>query len=262
MEWSVRVEFLQRRLIGRQAAELRHTLAELETKNAELDSFVYSVSHDLKAPLVTIEGLAEMLREEYGQRLDDTGRHLLERVEANTRHVDCLIRDLLALSGIGREAQPRQWVDVDALVSRLVEDFTASLRRDVQITRHRLPALWALPTHVEQVFANLVGNAFKYLGDGPDPVIEIGAIDRGETLEFYVRDSGIGIDPEYHAKVFEVFQRLQETKTEGTGVGLAIVKRSVELNGGRIWLESHKGCGATFRFTWPKPAEQQPRDSR
>jgi signal transduction histidine kinase len=121
----------------------------------------------------------------------------------------------------------------------------------VRITVRRLPSVWARPVHVEQVFANLLGNALKYLGDGPDPVVEIGAVDRGDTVEFYVRDSGIGIEPAYHAKVFEMFERLREADAAGTGVGLAIVKRVVQANGGRIWVESDRGAGATFRFTWP-----------
>jgi signal transduction histidine kinase len=253
MEWSSRVDFLRRRVISRQATGLRRALAELETRNAELDSFVYSASHDLKAPLVTIAAMAAMLREDHGGRLDDDGRHLLHRVEANARHMERLILDLLTLARIGREPAAPEPVDVEPVVSRLVDELRTSARPDVRVTVNPLPLVWARPVHVEQVFANLLGNAFKYLGDGPDPAVEIGAVDRGELAEFYVRDSGIGIEPAYHAKVFEMFERLREANTAGTGVGLAIVKRIVQANGGRIWVESQKGAGATFRFTWPVP---------
>lgn len=256
MERSSRVDFLQQRLIDRQAEGLRRALSDLEARNAELDSFVYSASHDLKSPLVTIAAMTAMLREDYGERLDDAGRHLLQRVEANARQMEHLIFDLLTLSRVGREPASPECVAVHQVVSRLVEDFTASIRSGVQIAVSSLPSLWARPVHVEQVFGNLVGNAFKYLGDGPNPTIEIGAIDHPDVVEFYVRDSGIGIEPTYHAKVFDIFERLQDADTAGTGVGLAIVKRIIETNGGRIWVESRKGCGATFRFTWPKhPAD-------
>jgi signal transduction histidine kinase len=253
MERALRVEFLRRRLIDRQAAELRDALSDLEQKNAELDSFVYIASHDLKAPLVTIQGMSGLLLEEYGSCLNDDGRHLLERVDVNVRHMEQLILDLLALSRIGREAQPPEHVDVDLLVRQIADDFTGTRRgRQVALTVHPLPPLWAIPTHLEQVFTNLVGNAFKYLGDRPDATIEVGAVDHADIVEYYVRDSGIGIDPVYHAKVFEIFQRLRDADAEGTGVGLAIVKKIVEANGGRIWVESTRGAGATFRFTWRK----------
>jgi signal transduction histidine kinase len=255
MERALRIDFLRRRLIDRQAGELRRMLADLERKNAELDSFVYIASHDLKAPLVTIQGMAGMLLEDYGGRLDDGGRHLLERVEANTRHMEQLLLDLLALSRIGREAQPAEPVSVDVVVGEILYDFTAAIRgRGVAVTVHPLPTVCAIRTHVEQVFANLVGNALKYLGESANPTIEIGAVTHHGAVEYYVRDSGIGIDPAYHVKVFEVFQRLREANAEGTGVGLAIVKKIIESNGGRIWVESARGSGATFRFTWPRLA--------
>ena len=254
MDRSSRIDYLRRRLISRQATGLRRALAELETRNAELDSFVYSASHDLKAPLVTITAMTAMLREEHEAHLPEDGRHLLRRVEANAKHMERLILDLLTLSRIGREPAPPEPVDVAPVVSRLVDELRANARPDVRVTVHALPSVWARPVHVEQVFANLVGNAFKYLGDSPEPAVEVGAIDRGDAVEFYVRDSGIGIEPTYHAKVFEMFERLREADTGGTGVGLAIVKRIVQVNGGRIWVESDKGRGATFRFTWPGQA--------
>jgi signal transduction histidine kinase len=259
MEHAARTDFLRQRLIGRQAEDLRQALAQVEEKNAELDSFVYSVSHDLKAPLVTIQGLAGMLLEDCGARLDHHGRYLLQRITASTEHMESLIGDLLALSRIGREAQPPGPVDVGGIVREIVEDVAPAVRERVAVRIDPLPEVWAIPTHVEQVFANLVSNAVKYLGDRPDPAIEIGAVDHPAAVEFYVRDTGIGIDPKYHAKVFEIFQRLCETEAEGTGVGLAIVKKIVDAYGGRIWIESESGCGATFRFTWPRTGAERAR---
>src|SRR5262249_52032967 len=126
--------------------------------------------------------------------------------------------------------------------------------RGVALVLGDLPTIWGIRTQVEQVFRNLVGNAVKYLGDVGSGRVEVGATGQGAFVECYVRDNGIGIDPAYHERVFEVFQRLKEIEVEGPGVGLAIVKKIVHGAGGRLWLESAKGQGATFRFTWPKKA--------
>jgi signal transduction histidine kinase len=239
------------------AATEEHARA-LAHKNAELDGFVYSVSHDLKTPLVTIQGMASLLLEDHAASLPSEGRHYVERIDANTRHMERLLLDILALSRVGREARARELVDVDDLVAQLLDDLDERIRsRGVTVTVHPLPAVWAIPTQIEQVLANLLGNALKYLGQAETPTVEVGAIERDDAIEYYVRDSGIGIDPAYHAKVFEVFQRLRDVEVEGTGVGLAIVKKIVDGNGGRLWVESARGAGATFRFTWPRPSAER-----
>jgi signal transduction histidine kinase len=122
------------------------------------------------------------------------------------------------------------------------------------VTRGDLGAVQAIPIQMEQVFANLIGNAVKYIGDTADPRVEIGKIERGGTIEFYVRDSGIGIAPEHHARVFETFQRLKDVEVQGSGVGLAIVKKIIEAAGGGLRVESAVGQGSTFFFTWPAPS--------
>jgi signal transduction histidine kinase len=252
MERGGRVDFLQQRLIARQAEELRRTLGELEAKNADLDSFVYSVSHDLKSPLVAVQGLAGMIVEDYGGRLDDEGRHLLGRVQANVEHMERLIQDLLELSRVGRESRGPERVPMADVVEELVAEAGAAIReRGIEVTSVDLGALWGVRTRIEQVMRNLLGNAIKYMGDTASPAIEIGMREGGPLVECWVRDNGIGIDPEYQDKVFEIFQRLHDVDVEGTGVGLAITRRIVEAVGGRLWVESSKGRGATFRFTWP-----------
>ena len=164
-----------------------------------------------------------------------------------------LILDLLALSRIGREGRAPEAVPLGKVADALLLEWEERIRtRGIIVIRHELSPLWGVRTQIEQVMANLVSNAIKYLSDSPQPVIEIGAKDGGGMVECYVKDNGIGIDPAYHEKVFEIFQRLKETDAEGTGVGLAIVKKIVEGAGGRIWIESAKGQGATFRFTWPR----------
>ncbi len=228
--------------------------AALERKNKELDTFVYTVSHDLKAPLVTLQGMADLLGESCERDLDEQGRHYVTRIKTNAQQMERLVQDLLALSRIGREGREPEAVGLDDVVDELLMEGGERIRaRGVTVTRHELPTLWGVRTQIEQVVSNLLGNAIKYLGDTPAPVVEIGAKDGGaEMVECYVKDNGIGIDPAYHEKVFEIFQRLQETEAEGTGVGLAIVKKIIEGAGGRIWVESAKGQGAAFRFTWPR----------
>ena len=251
--WIVRVSYRSQLRLER---NLRSSMEEIKTttdKNAELDAFAYSVSHDLKAPLVALQGLAGILLEDYGPRLDPTGRRYLERIQANADHMERLILDLLALSRIGREAHPPEPVHLAELVDDLLATLADPIRsRGIKIVRRDVATVWAIRTQMEQVLGNLLGNAVKYLGDAPAPTIEISTTERGAFIECAVSDNGIGIDPAYHDKIFDLFQRLRDLDTEGTGVGLPIVKKIVDAAGGRVWVESTKGHGATFRFTWPK----------
>ena len=227
--------------------------AVLAKKNAELDAFAYSVSHDLKAPLVTIHAMCGMLMEDQGDRLDDDGRRVLKRVEANATHMAQLIGDILALSRIGREARAPEAVPVADVLEALIDRQNDAIRaRGVEVVCDANVVVWGVRVHLEQVLANLVSNAVKYFGTTEAPRVEIRAReDGGRFVEFSVRDNGIGIDPAYHARIFELFQRLRDVEAEGTGVGLALVKKIIDTVGGRIWVESAPGEGATFRFTWP-----------
>jgi len=225
----------------------------LKAKNAELDTFVYSVSHDLKSPLVSIEGLSSVLLGEYGDRLDGDARNFLERIQANVQHLERLIADLLALSRIGREARPLEDVDLAEVVGAVLEELSVAVdARGVEVVRGELARVRAIRAQMEQVIRNLLSNAVKYLGDTERPRVEIRTIERDDEIEGLVRDNGIGIDSAYHEKVFEMFQRLNDVEVPGTGLGLPIVKKIVEGAGGRIWIESTRGVGTTVHFTWPR----------
>lgn len=234
-------------------AATRAQATALREKNAELDAFVYSVSHDLKAPLVTIQGMAGMLFEDCAPALGDTGRHYVERIRANIHQMERLIGDLLALSRVGREGRAPEAVDLTELVAEVLAELAEPIReRGVKVARGDLGTVWGVRTQIEQVLLNLSSNAVKYMGDTGSPTIEIGTADAGDFVECWVRDNGIGVAPTYHEKIFELFQRLKEVEAEGTGVGLAIVKKIVEGVSGRVWIESEAGQGSTFHFTWPK----------
>jgi len=171
---------------------------------------------------------------------------------ANTQQMERLILDLLALSRSGREGRPPEDIHLSELVDEAVTSLAEQLEaRRIKVTVGDLPTVWAVRVQMEQVMKNLLTNAIKYMGDSASPSIEIGAESRPTEAEIWVRDTGIGIDPAYHEKVFEIFQRLKEVEAEGTGVGLPIVKKIVQAAGGRIWVESAQGQGSTFRFTWP-----------
>jgi len=229
---------------------LREQAGALQAKNEELDSFAYAVSHDLKAPLVSLQGMAGLLEEECAEQLGEDGRHYLSRIGATVKQMERLIGDVLTLSRIGREGRPTELVSLDEVVDVVLDRLAEPMKtRGVTVTRAELGPAQAIRTQMEQVFANLIGNAVKYIGDTTDPRVEIGKI----GSEYFVRDNGIGIAPEYHARVFETFQRLKDVEVEGSGIGLAIVKKVIEAAGGTLRLESAAGEGSTFFFTWPAP---------
>jgi len=240
--------------------ELKSTTQQLTKRNQELDTFVYTASHDLKGPLVALEGMAGLLAEEYGGMLDEQAKHYLKRLMAAARQMERITLDLLAVSRIGREGESAVAAPLNEIVKDLLLEGNETIQsRGIEILCHDLPTLWGARTQIRQVFFHLLTNAIKYLGENPSPRIEIGANNGSlDFVECYVRDNGIGIDPQYQKKIFELFHRLKEAEAEGTGVGLAIAKRIVGDVGGQIWVESAKGEGATFYFTWPKakqPAE-------
>jgi len=234
-------------------AHLRQQAIVLQARNAELDSFAYATSHDLKAPLVSLQGMAGLLVEECGEELGERGRHYVDRINATVGDMAALIGNVLTLSRVGREERSTEVVSLDEVADVVIDRLSDAIRaQDVKVTRGALGEVHAHRTEIEQVLSNLVGNALKYLGTPSKPQIEIGRIERDGAVEFYVRDNGIGIDPAYHAKIFEPFQRLKEVDTEGSGVGLAIVKKIIDAAGGQLRVESAKGTGSTFFFTWPE----------
>jgi light-regulated signal transduction histidine kinase (bacteriophytochrome) len=224
--------------------------AELTAANRELESFSYSVSHDLRAPLRAIAGFVQILEEDHGASFGDEARKAFDRIRANVSRMGQLIDDLLEFSRIARVPLTLRRVDMAALARTAADEAAAASGRPVQVTIDLLPVALGEPTLLAQVWANLLSNAVKFTARVPEPQIAVGAtIDGTETI-YFVRDNGAGFDPQYAAKLFAVFQRLHRTSEfEGTGVGLAIVQRVILRHGGRVWAESVVEQGATFYFT-------------
>ena len=243
------------RLFTELQAELskrKSLIEELESKNAELERFSYTVSHDLRSPLVTIRGFLGYLERSASEGNMERFRKDLARISAATDRMDSLLRELLELSRIGRLMNQSVTVPFGDLVMDAVEIVHGRLEaRNISLQIHpNLPSVYGDRARLTEVLQNLVDNAAKYMGDQQAPVIEIGTAGFDETNNpvFFVRDNGIGIAREYHDRIFRLFDKLDPI-SEGTGVGLALVKRIVELHGGRIWLESEPGKGTTFFFT-------------
>ena len=248
-------EYLTMEIAERKQAEAAREalLEELEAKNAELERFTYTVSHDLKSPLITIKGFLGLLEQDAAAGDMDKMKSDATRISDAVDKMQQLLQELLELSRIGRLMNPPEEVLLDELVRDAVDMVAGRLaERGVRVEiAPNLPVVYGDCIRLREVLENLVDNAVKFMGDQSEPCVEIGARRDGEETVFYVRDNGIGIEPRYHEKVFELFDKL-EPQTEGTGVGLAIVKRIVEVHGGRIWVESEgTGQGSTFCFTLP-----------
>lgn len=231
----------------------------LEETNAELESFSYSVSHDLRAPLRAIHGFARILLEDHTAQLDAEAQRLLGVIDQNTRRMGQLIDDLLAFSRLGRKEVVSRRVDMEELARTVVDEVRRAegeLGRngslDVKIGPPPLPAAVGDRALLHQVLSNLVQNAAKFTRGRPSARIEVGSRADGTRTVYYVKDDGAGFDPRFADKLFGVFQRLHSTEQfDGTGVGLAIVKRIVQRHGGRVWAEGQVNQGATFYFTLP-----------
>ncbi len=255
------------RQLKRRNRELDAARHELEAANAaqhdkqlELERFTYTVSHDLKSPLFTIRGFVGLLRKDLAAGDAQRATVDSERIEAAAEKMQQLLDDLLELSRVGRSGQPAGPVPLAEAAREAVELMAGKIgerRVGIEIADD-LPVVVAARAEILGIFQNLIGNAVKYIGEQPAARIEIGAVrrqvDRREQTVIYVRDNGIGIDPEDHDKVFGLFDQL-DPEAEGTGIGLAIVHRAVEIYGGRVWVESEgAGHGSTFCFTLPEAA--------
>jgi two-component system, NtrC family, sensor kinase len=234
-----------------EAAESRAALVEeLKFKNDELESFSYSVAHDLRAPLRSIDGFSLALLEDCGENLNEDGKQYLRYVRESAQHMARLIDDLLALSRVSRAELDRAETDLSSIARSVAERF-ARAAPDRQVELHLLDQLVAnCDSHLLTiVFENLIGNAWKFTGKRGDARIEIGATGQNPPT-YFVRDNGAGFDMSYASKLFGVFQRLHSAaEFEGTGIGLATVQRIIRRHGGRIWAEGEVGSGATFFFT-------------
>jgi light-regulated signal transduction histidine kinase (bacteriophytochrome) len=267
--WLVRPlsNTLHRELVRRRQAEyaLRQHQDHLEelvegrtnalcTAYKEMESFSYSVSHDLRAPLRTIHGFSQMLEEDYGELLDETATDLLNRIRKSAIHMDELIDSLLQLSRLSRWSLRHRHVDMQDLARSVFEQLRneyTSQRIEFQV--EDVPAVMADEKLLRVMLENLIGNACKYSAQEAHPVIRFGYLeDNGDTV-YFVEDNGVGFDMKAVDKLFGVFQRLHTSEQfEGTGIGLATVKRIVDRHAGRIWAEAKKGHGATFYFSLPK----------
>ena len=243
---------------------LKKRSVQLEAANKELELFSYSVSHDLRAPLRTIDGFSKVLLKEYSGKLDSEGNRLLGIIGNTTQQMRQLIDDLLSFSRLGRQAMKSSEIDMTKLAEEVFAELKTTVpERKLQLNIKPLPSAYADHTLIHEVFANLLSNAIKYTGQKETAVIEVGAETDTDENMYYVKDNGAGFDMEYADKLFGVFQRLHSTEEfEGTGVGLALVQRIISRHGGRVWAEGKVNQGATFYFTLPISKERIKKDER
>lgn len=247
-EARLRHQRLQLEISNRKLA--RYTV-ELERSNRELDQFAYIVSHDLKTPLRAIINLSEWIEEDLEGSLEGQTAHQMQLLRNRTRRMEALIDGILEYSRVIRRQSSEEVVDLRELIGEVVEDVAVPPAFKVRLVGE-MPVITSPRLRLHQVLSNLIGNAVKY-HDRPQGTIEIEVREKGEAWEIEVRDDGPGIPPEFHEKIFLIFQTLERRDVhESTGIGLALVKKIVEERGGRIRVESEEGRGATFRFTWPK----------
>lgn len=244
-------DITERRRTERKLAEQRELLQEV---NRELESFTYSVSHDLRAPLRAIDGFARILASEYEDRLDDEARRLLGVVRQNAQTMGRLIDDLLAFSRISRSDVQQRVVDMEGMVRGVVREHLSEEDRATEVViESPIPPALGDPSMLRQVWINLIDNAFKFSSRNEQRRISVSATSRAEETVYSVADNGIGFDSRYAEKLYTVFQRLHAAdEFEGTGVGLALVKRIVDKHRGRVWAESSPGEGAVFHFALPE----------
>jgi signal transduction histidine kinase len=236
----------------RQAEEdLARKVDELARSNADLEQFAYVASHDLQEPLRMVTAYTQLLAERYRGKLDENADKFIGYASDGAQRMQVLIHALLAFSRVGGK-EACESVDCNAVMNDVLQALAAAIEESAAVVRHgELPVVWADRTQVAQVFQNLIGNALKFRGKEP-PLVSVRAEKAGQQWQFSVSDNGIGIAPEYAESVFVVFQRLHgRSDYPGNGIGLAICKKIVDHNGGKIWVESQAGSGSTFKFTLP-----------
>lgn len=244
---GIQTDITQRK---RQETELAGKTRELAESNAELQQFAYVASHDLQEPLRMVASYTQLLGKRYRGKLDQDADEFIGYAVDGATRMQGLIRDLLEYSRVGAESKSFEKTDCELVFRQVMENLSASIRdRRAEVTHDPFPIVHANPTHLTQVFQNLIGNALKFQGDAPAH-IHVGAKALPDGWEFSIRDNGVGIPADQLNRIFAIFQRLHgQGEYPGTGIGLAICKRIVEKYGGKIWVESELGRGSTFYFT-------------
>lgn len=243
--------------VEKKNAEVEEQKRLLEESNKELDSFVYTASHDLRAPLRGIDGLVKFIEEDYADKFDSQGKDYLKRIRIGATRMKNLIDDLLTLSRISRIKNPYEDVDMNELISAVISRIEFDIKQykvELKVPGN-IPLVRCDRIKMQEVFFNLISNAVKFSSKnkGTVPKVEVGYNDKNQAHEFSVKDNGIGIDKKYHNEIFGIFKRLHtQEEYEGTGAGLSIVKRIIDDHKGEIWLDSEPGKGTTFYFTIPK----------
>lgn len=238
--------------IRKQEMKIKALNEELEQRIIELESFSYSVSHDLRAPLRAIDGFIAIFLDKYFSLVDQEGQRLLNNVRRNVAKMGSLIDELLVLSRIGMKDIQMEVIDMKAIVKTVLDELR-EMKKGTEVTVKKLDKAKGDVALIKQVLVNLVSNAFKYSRNKDNPKVEIGSINRNDVTTFYIKDNGVGFDMAHYNKLFGVFQRLHDpTEYQGTGVGLAIVKRIITRHGGEVSAQGEEGKGATFYFTLKK----------
>jgi len=253
------IYFLRRRKKNEQLilalnADLAKNVVQLNAANKELESFSYSVSHDLRAPLRIIDGFAKIMSEEYKHKMDEEGKRFIDAIRSNAQHMGQLIDDLLNFSRIGRQEMSLHEADMNRIVAQVIESFRLLNKTPgAEIQIEHIANAKCDEHLIRQVWINLLSNALKYSRKQEHPVINISTQETDTEIIYAIKDNGVGFDMEFSDKLFGVFQRLHKvTEFEGTGVGLALVSRIVTRHKGRVWAYSIPGQGATFYFSLPK----------
>jgi PAS domain S-box-containing protein len=258
-DWNITVKYGKWFANARDITEVKHlhstlekNIVQLEVANKELESFSYSVSHDLRAPLRALHGNAEILQEDFADQLPPEAKKYLKKIHQNVDRMDRLINDLLSFSRIGKKEMGKSVVNMHELVSNIFSEMSPAQKAKVEVRILDLPEAYGDYNMLNQVWTNLISNAIKYSSKKTDPSIEVGSEVSSNETKYYIRDNGAGFDMAYAGKLFGTFQRLHDaTEFEGTGIGLAIAQRIVQKHGGIIRAMAEPEKGATFYFTLP-----------
>jgi two-component system sensor kinase FixL len=233
---------------------LENAVGDLSRSNRQLHDFVHVAAHDLKTPVRGIGTLADWIINDYGDKLDNQGREQMRLLKTRVLRIDKLIDGMLQFSKIVRTKHKERQVNLNVLLTDIKKNISSS--GHIEIAVDSLPDITCEQEHIELIFQNLLANAVTFM-DKTNGQVKIGCVEQGDSWKFYVNDNGPGIEQKYFEKIFRIFQTLpRNDEPETAGIGLAIVKKIVELYGGKIWVESQPGHGSTFYFTFPKNSEE------